>query len=886
MKKTPSPIHPHPPRWAQRLLAWLHPSETLEEVEGDLDELYTYWHQRAGKTQATLRYLLNVASVLPPFVRRRQRKEEYRQPFFLHPAMLRSYLTIAFRNLTKNKVYSFINIFGLAAGMAVALLIGLWIQDELSYDTYHRQYNRIALVMENVNSNGQQKTHSSNAYVLGEEIRNTYGADFKFVIQATSAGSQIHSIGTNHFTQTGYYSEPQVTEMLSLKMLRGTRNGLTEPYSIFLSESIAKTYFGASDPIGRTIKVDNDYVVKVTGVYEDIPYNSSFRDMKFIMPWKLYLISRPWIKQMEDPWDASVAQTLVQLADQVDMQKAAFKIRDVKLRKVNPNAAKLLKPQLFLHPMEKWHLYAEFKNGTNTGGKIEFVWLFGVIGLFVLLLACINFMNLATARSEKRAKEVGIRKAIGSRRSQLVAQFFGESVLVAILAFLFSLLLVILVLPAFNQIADKKIAVEWASPLFWVSGIGFSLLTGLVAGSYPALYLSSFQPIKVLKGAGPSLGFRIGRFVALPRKVLVVFQFTVSVTLIIGTLTVFRQIQYAKNRPVGYNQNGLIRVNLATANLHNHFEAVRSELKKAGTIVEMAETGSPTTEDRGTYGGFDWEGKSPTLTVAFPNNAVTPDYGKTIGWQLKEGRDFSRAFTTDSAAFIINESAVKFMDLKDPIGATIRWSGKAFTVIGVVKDMVVRSPYEPSRASVFHLSNSPQRIILLKLHPGIGVQTALETVETIFKKYDPGVPFQYHFVDEQYAQKFGDEERIGKLTTFFTALAIVISCLGIFGLASFVAEQRTKEIGIRKVLGASVMNLWKLLSTDFIGLVFIACFIAIPIASIYLNDWLRKYTYHTELSWWIVAVSSSGFLVITLLTVSFQSVKAALMNPVKSLRSE
>lgn len=794
--------------------------------------------------------------------------------------MISNYLKIAFRNLLKYKGYSFINIFGLATGMAVAILIGLWIYDEFTYDKYHENYDRIAQVMQNQNYNGQIATHTSMPYLIAEEIRNNYGSDFKYVLQSSWTSGHILTYGEKKFSKSGNFFEPQVTEMLSLKMLKGTRAALKEPYSIILSESYAKSFFGEQDPMDKIMKLDNKTDVKVTGIYEDLPYNSSFRDMNYIMPWQLYLNTNQWIKKMDDPWGSNFTQTFVQIADNADMTKVSKKIIHAKYNKVAKEDQKY-NPELFLHPLSKWHLYPEFKNGQNVGGRVEFVWLFGIIGIFVLLLACINFMNLSTARSEKRAKEVGIRKAIGSVRSQLITQFFSESLLVVIFAFVVSLVLANIALPFFNKLADKKISILWTNPIFWIAGISFSIITGLIAGSYPALYLSSFQPVKVLKGT-----FRVGRFASVPRKVLVVLQFTVSVTLIIGTIIVFRQIQHAKDRPIGYNRDGLINIYMMTEDIHKHFEAVRNELINSKAIVNMTESGSPTTEVWNTNGGFDWEGKDPSLAVDFPNNGVTHEYGKTVGWQFKEGRDFSKEFATDSTAFVINESAVKFLGFKNPIGKTLKWNGTSYTIIGVIKDMVVQSPYAPTRGSLFHLSKDSENVTILKLNPDKSPKESLAQIEKVFKKYDPAAPFEYKFVDDEYAKKFGDEERVGKLATFFAILAIFISCLGLFGLASFVAEQRTKEIGVRKVLGASVMNLWQLLSKDFVILVLISCFIAIPIAYFYLHSWLQRYDYRTDISWWIFVVSVTGALLITLLTVSFQAIKAATTNPVKSLKTE
>lgn len=797
--------------------------------------------------------------------------------------MLKNYFKIALRNLTKQKGYSFINIAGLATGMAVALLIGLWIWDELSYDKYHENYSRIAQVWQNNIYNGTVQSQMANPHLMAEEIRSNFGSDFKYVLQASWNNTHILTHGEKMFNKDGYHFEPAVTEMLSLRMLRGTRDGLKDPYSILLSASTAKAFFGDADPLGKLMRIDNETDVKVTGVYEDLPHNSFFREMNYLMPWEHFLITNPWIKKMQNPWGSNFTQTFAQIADNANMEAVSAKIVNVKFNKLKDEGDRKYKPEVFLHPMSKWHLHSEFKNGKIVGGRIEFLWLFGVIGVFVLLLACINFMNLSTARSEKRAKEVGIRKSIGSMRSQLVAQFFSESLVVAILAFVVSLLLVQLALPVFNEVADKQLSLPVAYPLFWLLGFGFSAITGIVAGSYPALYLSSFQPVRVLKGT-----FRVGQYASLPRQILVVLQFTVSVTLIIGTIVVFRQIQFAKDRPVGYERSGLIQTVMSTPDIHKQFETVRTELKATGAIEEMTESGSPPTSIWNTNGGFTWKGKDPGLAVDFPNNSTTFEHGKTLGWQFKAGRDFSRDHATDSLAFVINESMEKFLGFENTIGEVLTWEDKPYTIIGIIKDMVVESPYEPVRPAVWHVMKSDEQgnVIIIRLNPNMGSYEAISKVEGVFRKFNPASPFEYKFVDENYARKFGDEERVGKLASFFAILAVLISCLGIFGLASFVAEQRTKEIGVRKVLGASVFNLWRMLSKDFVVLVVISFLIAMPLSFYFMNEWLGKYEYRTGIAWWIFAVSGLGALVITLGTVSYQSIKAAMANPVKSLRTE
>lgn len=794
--------------------------------------------------------------------------------------MLKNYFRSAWRNLVRSKGYSAINIGGLAAGMAVALAIGLWVYNELSFDKYFKNYDRIAQVWQHANFNGETASQTANPALMGPAIKSKYGIDFKYVVQASWTNTMLLTLGTKSIKKQGIFFEADAPEMLSLKMVRGDRRGLQDPYSIMLSSSTAEAIFGKENPINKTLKLNRTDLVKVTGVFEDFPDNTTFRDLKVMMPWELWLIENPWVKNMQQPWSSNFSQTFVQVADNVSMESASAKIRNIKLDNVTAEE-KRYKWQVFLHPMSKWNLFSEFKNGVNTGGNIRYVWLFAAIGIFVLILACINFMNLSTARSEKRAKEVGIRKAIGSLRWQITRQFFFESYMVVVFAFIIALVLVSLMLPLFNDVAGKNIAMPWTNPVFWCACLVFVIVTGLLSGSYPALYLSSFQPLKVLKGT-----FKAGKNAAIPRRVLVVLQFTVSVMLIIGTVIVHQQIQHAKNRPIGYNQNGLVNIWMERE-VKEHYEAVRNELKNSGAIEEMTASNATLTGVWNTNGGFNWEGKDPNLAVDFPNNSVRYDFGKTVGWHLKQGRDFSRDFATDSLAFIINTSAAKFLGFTDPVGKILKWNDRPYTIIGVIEDIMQESPFYPVRPTLYHIDQfEDMNNVILKLNPKRSVAASMKDIEQTFRKYSPDVPFDYKFVDEDFGSKFLAEERIGKLSSYFAVLAIFISCLGLFGMASFVAEQRTKEMGIRKVLGASVSNLWRLLSTEFIVLVLLSCVIATPIAYYYLNSWLSNYDYRIDVSWVVFVGATVVALVITLATVSFQAIRAALMNPVKSLRTE
>ena len=625
----------------------------------------------------------------------------------------------------------------------------------------------------------------------------------------------------------------------------------------------------------------------VTGVYEDIPKNSRYGEVQFFAPWNLWVASNDWIKQAENNWGNSSFPIFVQLQPNVSMKTANAAIKDFYYNSIPKEVAtgmKLYKMQAFLYPMKDWHLYSEFKNGLPEGGRITFVWLFGIVGIFVLLLACINFMNLSTARSEKRAKEVGIRKSIGSLKGQLIQQFLSESFLVVFLAFILSLLLILLSLSWFNELADKNISIPFSNPFFWLFNLAFIVITALLAGAYPAFYLSSFQPVKVLKGI-----IRLGRFAAMPRKVLVVVQFTVSVILIIGTIVVYKQIMFAQNRPIGYNKEGLITIPKNDPNYEGKLDVLRTELLNTGMIEGMELSSGPLTQISNNSSDFDWIGKQ-SREYSFATTNVSYGFGKMVGWQFIAGRDFSKAFATDTTKIIINETAAKDIGFKNPIGEFIKFAGgtKSRQIVGVIKDMVMGSPYEPEKRAIFFLDAKYQAAsqIDIKIKPTVSANEALPKIEAVFRSIVPSAAFDYKFVDEEYAKKFSQEQRIGKLSTFFAMLAIFISCLGLFGLASFVAEQRTKEIGVRKVIGASIFNIWNLLSKEFIGLVIISLLIASPIAYYFMNNWIQKYTYHTNISWWIFMAAGSGALLITLLTVSFQAIKAAIANPVKSLRTE
>ncbi|MFT4024591.1 MAG: ABC transporter permease [Flavihumibacter sp.] len=790
--------------------------------------------------------------------------------------MIRNYLTIGLRNLKKSIGYSTINILGLAVGLAVTILIGLWIGDELSFDHVHDRHERLAQVKSIQTFNGETSVGNAVSLPVSTALKTEYGSDFTHITRTSWNFGHNLAYGDKKLSASGMWVQPAFPEMLSLQMVEGKADALSDPRSVLVTASLAKSIFGNEKALGKTIRFNSVDDFKVGGVFKDLPRNSSFYDAKLFLPWDAYIVTEPWVKNAEDEWMNHSWQLFVQMAPGTDMAAVTKKIRYLPRKH-----AKEGEEELLIHPMDKWHLYSEFRNGKEVGGRISFVWLFAIIGLFVLLLACINFMNLSTARSEKRAREVGVRKAIGSHRRQLVYQFLAESVLVSWFAFLLSIGFVLLSLPFFNAISNKEMHLPWGNGIFWLSAVAVTLFTGIVAGSYPAFYLSGFQPVKVLKGT-----FKAGRLAALPRKVLVVVQFTVSIALIIGVIIVFRQIQFARDRPVGYSRESLFTVMINTPDLAGKYNSLRDDLLKTGAVEDMSESSSPSTGVWSNQIGFEWKGKDPNAVPLFGTVAVTHEFGKVHQWQIKEGRDFSRTFPTDTGALILNEAAVKLVGLQAIVGQIIRWNGKERPVVGVVKDMVMESPYEPVQPTIFFLDYGWASVITVRVKAGMSMRAALDKIEPVFLKYDPASPFNYKFTDEEYAQKFSSEKRIGNLASFFAVLAVFISCLGLFGLASFVAEQRTREIGLRKVLGATVFQLWQTMSFDFLKLVLISVVIAIPIAWYFLQGWLDKYAYRASISGWIFLFAGLGAVVISLLTVSFHSLKAAFANPVNNLRSE
>ena len=793
--------------------------------------------------------------------------------------MFRNYLLLALRQLRRNRGYSFINIFGLATGMAIALVIGIWAIDELSIDQGIPNGDRVVEIMQNQWPKGQTNEKTPPAYV-GTTVsaalnpwlqKGAYQDVFDKTAMVLWAGQHLLVNGDKSIAQTGTSAEYTFPLIFGYRFLSGTAESMRDPNTALISRSTAIALYGTENAVGKTFKYENSRPFTIGGVYANQPANSSLHDVDFFI--SMANEETSWVRNTSD-FENHSCRIFARLAGNVTADQATARVKNI----CSPYV-KFAYENYKVLPFQS--LYLHYDESSSVGeGRIVYVRMLGIIGVFILLLACINFMNLATARSEKRAKEVGIRKTVGSLRAHLIAQFLGESVLLAFLSFVFAVALAALTLPWFNQLAGKTMTFPWTKPLFWSLSLICTLLTGLLAGSYPAFYLSSFRPVKVLKGI-----FKAGKGASNPRKILIVAQFSISLALVIGTIVVFRQVQYAKDQPLGYDQGGLITVPVNTQELDTHYEALRQDLLNTGVVANIANASA---DINGFYRNnmLEWEGMSEEAkSISFRDIFVNADFGPTIGWNIVKGRDFSRAHLTDSTAAIVNETGASILGFKDPIGKTIKHWGKSYTIIGVAKNMISNSPYYPVQPAIF-MGEGGHAVFTIHIKPGTPVRTALAAMEPVFKQFNPASPFIYSFIDEEFQKKFNTESRIGNLATVFSGLAILISCLGLFGLASFVAEQRTKEIGVRKVLGARVTGLWALLSADFIKLVALSMLISMPVSYYCMDQWLQNYALHTPLSAWIFVVSGVGLLFVTLATVSYQAVRAALMNPVKSLRTE
>ncbi len=790
--------------------------------------------------------------------------------------MFKNYFKTAWRNILRTIGYSTLNVSGLAIGMAVALMIGLWVYDQYSYDKFLPEYQSVYRVQRNFNSNGDTLTFQTTSLKLADALRSQV-PEIEYVAESDWISEHGLMVGDKKLYLGGAIAGTDFLKIFKYPFIKGNPNtAFKDAYSIVLTQTMAEALFGNEDAINKTVRFDNENNLKVTGILKNIPANATV-DFNFIVPSTYVEQMHPEIKTDGlSSFSNNNLQIFVKLKPGVSYAQVAPKIRNIEhTEQGNTNA---MNSYVTLQPIERWHLYSNYVNGQDTPGFVDYVKMFMIIGTLVLLIACINFINLTTARSEKRAREVGVRKAIGSQRKDLIIQFLSESFLLTLIAFIFSLLLVTLSLPAFNTLTGTNIHIPFSNGYFWLLMIGCILLTSLIAGSRPAFYLSSFNAVKVLKGTRQT-----GKSASLSRKILVVLQFSCSIALIISTVIIYQQIQYAKDRPAGYDLNRLMTTNM-NSDLSKNFTALKNDLLQKGIVSSVTTASSPAT-DIWWHTDIDyWPGKNAGETVEMGNVFVSNDYFKTVGMNIVQGRDFTGSY--DSTSVIFNETAIKRLRIKNPVGQIIKYGDRQYTIAGVVKDALMISPFKSADPTMFYCYPGTQNVILYKLSPRIKTRDAVSQLTALFNKYDPAYPYNYAFADENYASKFKLEMLIGKLAGLFAGLAIFISCLGLFGLAAYVAEQRTKEIGIRKVLGASVQQVWLLLSKDFILLVIVSCVIASAVAFYFLHNWLQQYDYRININLFVFIMAGIAAIIITIITISFQAIKAAIANPVKSLRTE
>lgn len=789
--------------------------------------------------------------------------------------MFRNYLKIAVRNLLRNKGFSIINITGLAIGMASALLILLWIQNELSFDRFYPKTDRIYWMYNRDKFDKGLWAWGQTSSPLGPVLKKDYSGveDFARYYNATF----LATVGEKRINFQGALCDSGFLNIFQFPMLKGdVSRALNGPNNIVLTERMAKRLFGTEEAMGKTVRIDSAADFVVTGILKDLPPNTSF-SFEYLLPWS-FSVRLGWTSDTE--WGNNALYTYVLLKPGVS--QAAFD-RQVKNVLVSHTKGQET-AEIFTQPMARYHLYSKSENGILVGDKIKTVRLFGIIAGFILLIACINFMNLSTARSEKRAREVGVRKVVGAYRGFLIAQFVGESILISALAFIVAMVLASLSLEGFNLLVGKQLVIDYSNPVLWLFSAGFVLFTGLLAGSYPAFYLSSFQPVKVLKGT-----FKNADALISTRKVLVVLQFSFAILLIICTLIIQKQIQYGQNRDAGYDRHNLVYT-FGEGDVIKHYQLIKSDLLSSGTAISVSKTGGPITKHWSDGWGYSWDGSTEQdKKVDFISFTVDANFTKTMGATIITGRDIDiYKYPTDSTAVLLNEAAVKTMRLKNPVGMTLsRGKEEIWHVVGVVKDFILESPFSRDIAPM--VIAGPKLygyVIHIKFNPANSVSANLEKAEKIFRQYNPRYPFEYVFTDESYAFKFREEQQIAKLSALFAGLTIFISCLGLFALATYMAENRIREIGVRKVLGASVTSITTLLAKDFVWLVLIAFILAAPIAWFVMNKWLLGYGYHISIGWGVFVLSGALALLIAVVTVSWQSIRAAMSNPVKSLRSE
>jgi putative ABC transport system permease protein len=784
--------------------------------------------------------------------------------------MIKNYFKTAFRNLWKNKSYGFLNVFGLAIGITCAGLIFLWVEDEMSYDHHNEKKDKLYKVLENQPYEGKTYTFNATPGLLAKGMKD----EIPGIKNTCRSADQytLFSIGEKAIFERGCYVDSSIFDIFTLPLIAGNKeNVFKQLHSLVISEKMAKKFFGEQkDIIGKTLKVDNKEEYTITGVFKDIPQNSSIK-FDWLSPFKIYNDRNEWLNH----WDNNGIQTYVELEKSTDPATINMKLYGYLQSKDTTIVARP-----FLFGMNKWRLYSKFEEGKQAGGRIQYVSMFSTIAWVILFIACINFMNLATARSEKRAREVGVRKVLGADRKTLIGQFIGEALIMAFLSLIIAVGIIYLLLPAFNSLVEKQLTIGLDNPLHVLSLILIGLVCGLVAGSYPALYLSSFNPIWVFKGLKLK-----DSGAAIIRKVLVVLQFAVSIFFIIGTIIVYKQIQHIKNRDLGYNKDNVIQTGLR-GDMKKNFAVIKDQLLSSGYVENVAMSNLNQLYMGSSTGGYDWEGKDPSKKVLVTQDLISPEYIKTMGFQIAKGRDFYPDPKQDSLNVIINETFAKIIGKKDIIGTLLRNDSTNYTIVGVVKDFVFSDMYAKSDPLIFRCWPDYFGYMYVRLKPQTNIERAVDKIKTTIISNNPGFPFDYIFVVDEFDKLFKSEVLIGKLSRIFAMLAIVITCLGLFGLATYTAERRTKEIGVRKVLGASVAGIAGLLSKDFLILVIVSSLISFPAAWWLMHNWLQNYAYRVQINWWVFILAAVLAIFIALFTISFQAIRAALSNPVKSLRTE
>jgi putative ABC transport system permease protein len=788
--------------------------------------------------------------------------------------MLQNYLKITLRSLQKNSVYSFINIAGLAIGITCSILILLWVYDEVTFNQYFSNHNSIYQIKQNNKVENGIITRPHIPLPLFDILQQQDSRIKRSVI--TIDQTALLTVGEHKISKRGMDVSESFLDMFDYKMIQGNPStAFNDPRSIVLTQSTAKALFGDEDPMGKMVqvKIENNEELKVTGILADPPRNVSFT-VDFLLPFSYFEATSVWIQHARGNWNNNAFFVYVELQPGVEKDAVDSSIRDL-IKKHNTDGRER---ELFLHPMNRWRLYNNFENGKEAGGMITYVKLFSGIAAFILIIACINFMNLSTARSQQRAREVGIRKSVGSDRKQLIFQFLGESLMISAIAFLISIVLVELALPFYNEFVSKKLTIDYTSPLFWIFGLSLTILTGLLAGSYPAFYLSSFKPIKVLKGK-----IQTGKGAGTPRQIMVTLQFGFSILLIIGTVVIYQQIEHLKNRERGYDQENLMMV-WSTSDIEKNFKPLKQELLASGAVQSVCKSNSPITNIFASSPVDSWTGMQSGQRIEVTNIATEYDYTKTMGIKIIEGRDFSEDFKSDTAAMLLNKAAVKTLNLTNPVGDKIQMWGSWWNIIGVMDDVLMGSGAHQIGPLVMTMDPTWSSTITVRLSSNLAA--SVKKVEEIFKKYNPDYPFEYRFADEEFEKKFASINMISNLAGSFAGLAIFITGLGLFGMAAFTAEQRTKEIGIRKVMGASVANLVLMLTKEFSRLVLLSFVIAAPLAWWVISDFLEQYPVRIDVPLWVFPVAGIGALIMTITIVCTQAIKAAVANPVNSLRSE